>query len=277
VIIDLVSPWCTAVEAADSARARSTFRGRHTALLETLRRQRAPLADILPLGMDARELRRLARRAADPDGLQGLRDALARAAQLGADGCAGVVLLAGDGTGDTAESLPWPSGEAVLFLDRAHDDRDLIAALGQSVAALTRCRATDSKSPVRRWQEAPWDRWQACRDLLLREWIYIAGLGAHLAQALLPEVAPHQILGMTQAAFARLRQRERVYHALLTADLDQSGLGLVLRWLTPAAPIGPRTVAGLVLPPFAGHYLAWRMLAGRVARVGLREAIRMAA
>jgi hypothetical protein len=31
-----------------------------------------------------------------------------------------------------------------------------------------------------------------------------------------------------------------------------------------------------VLPPFAGRYLAWRMLAERVERVGIGEAVRMA-
>lgn len=277
MILDLVSPWRTAVAAAEPAHAQSTFRSRHSALFETLRRQRAPLADSLPLATDTDELQRLARRAADPDGLQGLRDALGHAARLGADGCACVILLAGDGTGETAESLPWPNGEAVVFLDRTPDTRTLIAAVGRSVAALTRWRAVDSHSPVRRWREVPWDRWQASRDLPLGEWIYTAGLGAHLAQALLPELRPHQLLGMSQAAFTRLRQREKVYDALLAADLDRSGLGLVLRWLTPAAPAGARTVAGVVLPPLAGHYLAWRMLAGRIERVGLREAIRMAA
>lgn len=277
MITDLVSPWCTAVEASDSARARSAFRGRHAALLDALRRQRAPLSDVLPLATAATELRLLARRAADPDSQQALRAALARAAGLGADGCGCVVLLAGDGTGDAVEPLPWPDGDAVLFLDRAQDDRALLAALGLGIAALTRWRAADSQSPVRRLAPARWDRCLAGRDVPLREWIYAAGLGVHLGQALLPGVPPHQMLGVSQAAFARLRQREKVFHTLLTADLDQSGIGLVLRWLTPAAPAGPRSVAGLVLPPMAGHYLAWRMLAERVARVGLGEAIRMEA
>jgi hypothetical protein len=277
VITDLVSPWCTAIEARDSARARSAFRSRHAALLESLRRHRAPLADVLPLSMDSSELRPLARRAADPDSQQILRAALTRAVELGADGCGHVVLLAGDGTGDAVEPLPWADGDAVLFLDRAADDTARLAALGRGVAALTRWRAIDSRSAIRRLARAPWDRWQACRDFPLREWVYTAGLGLHLSQALLPDLPPHRILGVSQAAFARLRQREKVFHALLAGDLDRSGIGLVLRWLSPGAPVGPRTVGGLVLPPLAGHYLAWRMLAERVARVGLREAIRMEA
>jgi hypothetical protein len=38
-----------------------------------------------------------------------------------------------------------------------------------------------------------------------------------------------------------------------------------------------RTVGGTVIPPGAGLYLAWRMTANRVARVGLREALRLSA
>lgn len=277
MITDLVSPWCTAVESPDSARARSAFRSRHADLLELLRRQRAPLADVLPLTMNAGELRLLARRAADPDSQQTLRAALVRAAQLGADGCPRVVLLAGDGSGGAAEPLPWPDGDAALFIDRAGNDVSQLAALGRSVAALTRWRAIDSQSPVRRLEFQPWNRWQAYRDFPLREWIYLAGLGLHLGHTLLPDQAPHSLLGISAAAFARLRERERVFHSLLSSELDQCGIGLVLRWLSPGAPAGPRTVAGVVVPPFAGHYLGWRMLAERVARVGVGEAIRMAA
>ncbi|MGH7592598.1 MAG: hypothetical protein ACRELE_01900, partial [Gemmatimonadales bacterium] len=87
----------------------------------------------------------------------------------------------------------------------------------------------------------------------------------------------HVILGLNPSAFARLRQREKVFQALLAADLEQSGIGLMLRWLSPGAAAGPRTVGSRVLPPATGQYLAWRMLARRVARVGLGEAIRMAA
>jgi hypothetical protein len=277
VITDLVSPWCTAVESPDSARARSAFRSRHADLLEILRRQRAPLADVLPLAMNPRELRLLARRAADPDSQQTLRAALVRAARLGADACGRVLLLAGDASGDAVEPLPWPDGDAALFVDCAGNDVSQLAALGRGVAALTRWRAIDSQSPVRRLALQPWNRWQAHRDFPLREWIYVAGLGLHLGHALLPDQPSHALLGISAAAFGRLRERERAFHALLSAELDQCGIGLVLRWLSPGAPAGPRTVGDVVVPPFAGHYLGWRMLAERVARVGLGEAIRMEA
>ena len=277
MIVDLVSPWSAAVEATDSPRARDAFRRRQGQQLELLRRARAPLFDTMPLAMDIDALRPLARRAADPALQQQIRDALARAAQLGADHCRSVVLIAGDGRGDATEPIPWPDADAVLFLDRIEDDSRLIPALARAVAALTRWGAADSHTAVSHDVAHGWDRWQSARDVPLREWIYTEGVGLQLAQALRPDLPPHELLGVNQVAFGRLRQREKVFRALLTADLDRRGIGLLLRWLTPNAPTGPRTVGNVVLPPMAGQYLAWRMLAERVTRTGLRDAIRMAA
>jgi hypothetical protein len=276
VLLDLVSPWCAAVEATNSLQAQQSFRARHAQLLELLRRQRSPLSQGLPLETVLDALRPLARRAADPAGQQRLRDLLARATALGADGCTRIVLLAGDGIGFTAEPLPWPDGDVGLFLDRATDERSLAVALARSIAALTRWRAADSASTVRRLASATWDRWEAAREVPLREWIYTAGVGLHLAQLLIPETPPHDLLGVSRTGLSRLRQRERFLRTLLANDLEASGVGLVLRWLAPGTPAGPRTVAGTILPPMAGRYLAWRMVAERVTRVGVREAIRMA-
>lgn len=219
-------------------------------------------------------LRRLARRAADPAVHEQLRVALAQAAGLGAGRCHAVVLVTGEVAGSPAEPIPWPDGDAVLLLDRIDNDAQLSVALGVAVAALTRWGASDSRTAVKRDVHRGWDRWQSARDVPLREWVYTEGVGLHLAHALQPMLPPHELLGITHTAYGRLRQREKTFRSLLAADLDERGIGLVLRWLVPDAPAGPRTVGDVVLPPMTGHYLAWRMLAERVERVGLREAIR---
>jgi hypothetical protein len=277
MIVDLVSPWLAALEAPDPVRACASFRDRHAPLLDALRRIRAPLSDALPLSGNAATLRPLARRAADPAVQQQIREALARAADLGADRCRRVLLVAGDGTGDGAEPIPWPHPDAVLFLDRIDDDGRMIVALARAVAVLTRWTTPDAHTHIAASSSGHWDRWEAVRDVPLREWIYAEGVGLHLAHALQPHWPPHQLLGVTQVAFGRLRQRERTFSALLDADLDQRGIGMTLRWLTPSAPMGLRTIGDIVLPPMAGCYLAWRMLSERVARAGLRETITMEA
>lgn len=264
MIRDLVSPWLAAISAADSARAQRSFRARHAALLEALRLARAPVLELFPLATEIKPLHRLADRAADPETQQLLRDTAGHAVALGADRCNVITLLAGDGSGSACEPLLRPEPQIVLFVEIAANANELIVALAVAVAALTRWSGS---SPILR------DRWEAARTLPLREWIYAEGLGLHLAAALLPHLSPHQLLGINHAAFTRLREREKIFRALLDADLDERGIGLPLRWLTPDAPLGPRTVGDVVLPPAAGRYLAWRMTADRVERMGLGGAL----
>jgi hypothetical protein len=277
VIVDLVSPWLAALEATDSVAAQRLFRDRHADVLEVLRRARAPMFDAIPLTTDTSVLRQLAQLAADPARQQSLRDVLGQAATLGADEVRRVVLIPATATGDAMEPLPYPSGDAVLIVGQLHDDAAWTAALGRAAAAVTRWRAPDSVSILRELPAAEWNRWELARVTPLGEWIYTEGVALHLVAALLPQRAPNQLIGVSQVAFDRLRQREKVFRALLTADLQQTGIGLLLRWLTPGAPAGQRTADTIVIPPMAGHYLAWRMTAERVTRVGLRAAIRGAA
>lgn len=273
---DLVSPWTAATDAADAMPAREAFRARHAPLLESLRLQRAPHDAQLALASDPALLHRLGARVADPEWQQRLRDTLANAAQLGANVPATIVLLAGDGSGDPCEPLPLAQPVAALFVE-AGDDRALGVALARALAALTRWCAPDSHAPVRSGARQPWDRWYWARELPLSEWAYLEGVGLHLAQALFPGLAPQQLLGLSRGALQRLRERERLLRSLFLADLSGASLGLVLRWLAPGAPPSTRTVAGVVLPPAAGRYLAWRMTADRIARVGIAEALRMPA
>jgi hypothetical protein len=186
------------------------------------------------------------------------------------------MMLAGGDAGDPVEPLPGPAAKVVLFLERCLDDTDLVVALARGLVAVTRWSSRDSVSVVRARKAVEWDRWQLARDVPLSEWLYTEGMGLHLAQQLLPDVPAQRLLGISTGALHRLRDREHTLHALLDADIDQSGIGLVLRWLTPDTPASTRTTGNTVLPVGAGHYLAWRMVAERVERVGIGEAARMA-
>ena len=273
-LLDLVSPWAAAIDAPDSPRARGAFRARHAPLLESLRQQRAPHDAHLALAIGTAALQRLAARAADAEWQQRLRDTCTAASALGADVPADVVLLAGDDRGDPFEALPTARPVAALFVERGDDDA-LLAALARALAAITRWCARDSLSPVQSGVRDPWDRWARAREISLAEWAYGEGVGLHLAAALVPAREPHLLLGMSRGSYHRLRERERLLQTLFAADLPASGPGVVLRWLAPGAPPATRTIGDVVIPPLAGRYLAWRMTAERVARVGLGEALRM--
>ena len=272
MIVDLVSPWAAA---ADSASAQAAWRTRHATLLETLRRQRAPHTTAYPLATDPTELHQLGLRASDPERQQLLRNAVSSAFEVGVDTEASVMLLAGGDAGDPVEPLPGPAAKVAIFLERCHDDTDLIVALARGLVAVTRWSCRDSMSVIRALKAVPWDRWQLAREVPLGEWLYTEGLGLHLAQQLLPDLPAHRLLGISVGALHRLRDREHTLRALLDADIDHAGLGLVLRWLTPDTPASTRTTGNTVLPAGAGHYLAWRMVAKRIERVGIGEAVRM--
>lgn len=275
-LLDLVTPWAAALAAPDPVDAASHYYQRHAATLERVRSQRAPHADRLPLATDDVALHRAAARASNPSLHQGMRGVAQRAAGLGADIDHTTVLLAGEGDGEATLAIPGEPPLVALFLDRLSDEGALLAAKLRGQAMLTRWLAPDSASPLRDAAHGTcWDYWALASSVPLREWIYCSGVACHLAHATLPDTPEHLLLDVRRGELRRLRERERSLHTLLAADLDQSGLGLVLRWLTPDTPPSVRTVGGIVVPPGAGRYLGWRMTADRVARVGIREALRL--
>ncbi len=270
MLLDLVSPWCAAVESSDPDSATANFRARHATLLRQLQRQRSPDDDELLLSPAGDELRRMAARVSSPALQQSLRDALGLAATLGADPAIRVALIAGTGSGFAFEALPGPAAGVALFVDLLADDCALTVALAMGLVAATRWSRHAGS-----YHMTEWNRWNAASEWPLSEWIYTTGIGMHLAAALLPSAEPRELLSLGRTAFVRLRDRERSLRALLRRDIDQSGIGLVLRWLAPHAPARARRVGRITVPPLAGTWLSWRMVAPRVARVGLAEALAM--
>jgi hypothetical protein len=112
----------------------------------------------------------------------------------------------------------------------------------------------------------------------LLEWFYAAGLGVHAGALVAPTAPEHALVGTSKGAFKRLRHDERALLARLEADLPNTGIGGVLRWLEDDAPPAlRRSGEDALIPPGAGRYLAWRELRDRVARVGVAEACGMEA
>ena len=62
--------------------------------------------------------------------------------------------------------------------------------------------------------------------------------------------------------------------ASVEPDLDRSGLGLRLRYLSGGMSPTARLVGGRVLPERAGYYLGYRMTEALVAERGLAAALR---
>jgi hypothetical protein len=274
VVVDLVSPWLAAVETSPTAQ--HSFRSRHAGLLELVRRQRTPVLTEFPLQQDPAALRAMAQRAGADTLHQLLDDLVLRARGHGADRCEQVILVPSAAAGELAAPLRLSRECVALLLHGDWDHAALERSLSFALAALTRWTAADSRSPVARLAADQWGMWQAGSTLPLRESIVTAGLGVHLLAALFPDRTAASLLGIHATACTRLREREKTLRRQLATDLDQSGIGLVLRWLTPDAPASARQVAGGTLAPMTGHYLGWRMLRPLVERDGLAGAMRSA-
>lgn len=266
-VLDLVTPWAQASNSNSPARERAAFRTRWAEPLEIFRRQRTPLATLLPLAAQLDHAARLARDPSLGDRIRGVGTALA---DLGVDlPTLTTILLATEAPGAPAEAVPQKESPLVfLCLDRIATDADLVKWWIRGAVFVGRWVG---RHPT----PSPWDRWEAARRIPLSEWIYTAGLAAHAVRAVLPELPPHEQFGISKGSFQRLREHERALTERLAADLPFTGLGPWLRWFGDevGAPPSIRSDGGLPIPIGAGRYLAWRLVADRVDRVGLAAAM----
>lgn len=274
-LIDLLSPWRSALDGSAPPQDRDAFHARWHELLDGVRRQRAPADERLPAPGPAAGL---TNRASDPSLHQLIREGRDRLAAQGVPIPRTIVLLATTAPGDAVEPIPDPAGTSVvLFLDRIDDIDALLTALARGMIAAARWSdPTASPLGIIARQE-PWQRWAASRQVPLSEWIYTEGLGLHAAQLLAPHLSVMSLLGVSRGTLRRLRERERQLVGLLSEELGARGVGPLLRWLDDGAPTALRRTDDGVIPAGAGRYLAWRLVADRVERVGLAEAMRMPA
>jgi hypothetical protein len=175
-----------------------------------------------------------------------------------------VVLVSRGALAGPLEVMP-DGGHAMIALATPLDYRSAIAA---GVAMLHRWHLVAARFT----SAGRWDRWEVARRAPLSEWIYAAGLGVHAAREF-AEASPAAALQLTTGGLSRLRAAERALQERLDTELDQRGVGLLMRWLDDEAPAAMRRASdGVVVPAGAGRYLGWRMLEERVARVGILEA-----
>lgn len=270
-ILDLLTPWAQASETRDGLDA---FHHRHHELLERVRRQRAPtstrLATPAPTAGQLSSAHNPSVHATLRSTCDAMRDAGWRTPR-------DIVLLGGGEPGAAWEVLPDPGQSAVLlFVDRAEGDA-LTAALVAGIATWHRWSAPSPGNPIARIAaRGDWDKWDAMRHAPLAEWIYTEGIALHAVAERFPEWSAEQLLPCSGTAYERLRGMERELRRELESELDQTGIGLVIKWLVEDAPPALRQRdTGRTIPTAAGRYLAGRMLQHRVARVGVLDAAGM--
>ncbi len=261
-MLDLVTPWGRAV--ADGDPAMAAFRQEHALLLERVRQYQAPHLPILPLDTVPPPAT-----AAVAACVQATEQVLARASAQGLRHDALPVFLPLRAILDPFLAIP--GDPPLVLLNPDAGPLQVSVTLARGLALVTRWGWSRSAVSHR---TTPWER--AAVDPL-RVAIYAHGLAWHAAQALHQEPSPARLFGVSAAAWQRLREREHRGRAALAAMLDQPGLGPLLAWLPADAGVGSLVPTLGAIPPRFGHYLAWRMTAQRVARLGLLDALRAVA
>jgi hypothetical protein len=205
------------------------------------------------------------------------------------DSSVDVVLMAGVGAANAGELVV--NGRGVAFVCVEHFtsvanpatrglglDPELIPMwLAHEIAHCVRYTSPQSRAEMRRLISSAggyYSYWETGRSASLREHLVNEGHAVNAARQLSPGHAPWEYYGFERRQYARIRELESVIMRAVVEDLDRSGLGLRLRWLSGGMSDEARTVQRHVLPERAGYWLGARMVEAAISEKGIAWALR---
>jgi hypothetical protein len=298
VLINLLPDFLAVLDAADREAAYRHYRDSHRPILDAYWRNYvldpdAPHAEEIiatALKADRSDLYAL---AASTDLVQIAEEAITRAEELiGVEGPTDTYLMVGLGGAYAGELVVGGRGIAFVCLEhftgRVNPETygmglppDLIPVwVAHELAHTVRYTSPTSASDMHRLvAEAGgyYDYWSTGSRASLRELLVNEGLAVHAAQAVAPGFDAADYFGYPRRQYNRLREMESFQRRVVEPDLERSGLGLRLRYLSGGMSPSARLVGGRVIPERAGYYLGYRMTEALVAERGLAEAVRAGA
>ena len=295
MLINLLPDFFAVLEAADREAAYRQYREAHRLILDAYWRNyvldpEAPYADEVVTASLKAERSDLYALAASTDIIALAEDAIARTEELiGVDGPTDTYLIVGLGGANAGELVVGGRGIAFVCLEhftgRVNPETygmglppDLIPVwLAHELAHTVRYTSPSSASDMRRLVAESggyYDYWSTGSRATLRELLVNEGLAVHASQAVAPGFDAADYFGYPRRQHNRLREMESFLRRAVEPDLDRSGLGLRLRYLSGGMSPSARLVGGRVIPERAGYYLGYRMTEALVAERGLAEAIR---
>lgn len=221
-----------------------------------------------------------------------VRDAEARCRELlRSDMDFDVVLMIGVGAANAGELVIGSRGVAFVCLEHFTGvpnpdtqglglDPELIPLwLAHELAHVVRYTSPESRSEIRHIiaEQGDYSYWETGRRASLRELLANEGLAVHVSQQISPGHAAWEYFGYGRRQYARVRELESILNRVVQADLDRSGLGLRLRYLSGGMSDEARTADRYVLPERSGYFLGARLVEPAVAARGLPWAIRASA
>lgn len=298
MIINLVPEFLAVLAAPDRGRAYREYLDRHHPVLASywhnyvLDLDSPAAADVIgtTIAADRRDLQRL---VASVDLERVATESLDKAAAvLELDQELDLYLTVGVGAANAGELVVGGRGVVMVCVEHftGHANPETFGLglapellplwIAHEVAHVARYTSPLSRSELKRLiAEAggTFDCWDLGSRATLRELLLNEGIAVHAARAAAPGHEPEQYFGYTRRQYRRMRELESFLFRAAAADLDRSGLGLRLRFLTGGLSPAARLVQGRVLPERSGYYLGARMAEALVIERGVAGAARATA
>ena len=298
MLINLLPDFFAVLEAHDRVAAYRQYREAHRPILDAYWRNYvldpdSPHADEIVAAALKADRSDLLALTGSTDVVQLAEEAVARAEEvLHLDRPTDIYLMVGLGGANAGELVVGGRGVAFICLEhftgRVNPESygmglppDLIPLwIGHELSHTVRYTSPRSASDMRRLvtdHGGYYDYWSTGSRATLRELLVNEGLAVHAAQAIAPGFAAAEYFGYARRQYHRLREMEAFLRRAVESELEQSGLGLRLRYLSGGMSPSARLVGGRVLPERSGYYLGYRMTEALVAQRGIAEAVRAAA
>ena len=298
MLINLVPDFFAVLQSTDPSAAYSRYFDDHRALLEAYWHNYV----IEPSGPHFQEVIRDTVRA-DRSDLRAMLErtdvlAIARETEeqcarlFEVDSNIDVVLMVGVGAANAGELVVGGRGIAFVCLEHFTSvansatrglglDPELIPMwLAHEIAHCVRYTSPQSRSEMRQLVAEAGDYysyWETGRGASLREHLINEGLAVQASRQFSPGHAPWEYFGYARKQYARIRELEAVLSRAVSDDLDRTGLGLRLRYLSGGMSDESRTVQRYILPERAGYFVGARMVEDAIAERGLPWALRASA
>jgi hypothetical protein len=152
--------------------------------------------------------------------------------------------------------------------------------IAHEIAHTVRYGSADSQSEMRRIvreMNGNYDYWETGSRATLRELLVNEGLAVAASKRAAPGFEPWDYLGYTRRQYRRLRELEAFLTHHLQGEMEKTGLGFRLRYLSGGMSAAQRLVGGKVIPERSGYYIGHRMVEALVASRGIAPALRASA
>jgi hypothetical protein len=203
-----------------------------------------------------------------------------------------VVLMVGVGAANAGELVVGGRGTAFVCLEHFTSvanpetqglglDPELVPLwLAHEITHAVRYTSPGSRSELRTLIDEAngyYSYWETGRRATLRELLVNEGLAVQISRTISPGHAAWEYFGYGRRQYARVRELEPVLARAAGEDLDRSGLGLRLRYLSGGMSDEARTVDRYVLPERSGYFLGARMAEPAIVARGAAWAVRAGA